>query len=98
MDTQQQQERMRLSRGVRRIYNHVHRSLTGSRILSPVLVSRTTVALYNAPPNLGEPQKDPTHTSNFGVKLKEHCESTGTVCELIHLGAKSSNIQLRQIS
>ena len=50
-----------------------------------------TVALfYNAPPNLGEPQKDPTHTSNFGVKLKEHCESTGTVCELIHPGAKSS--------
>ena len=45
---------------------------------------------YNAPPNLGEPQKDPTHTSNFGVKLKEHCESTGTVCELIHPGAKSS--------
>ena len=45
---------------------------------------------YNAPPNLGKPQKDPTHTSNFGVKLKEHCESTGTVCELIHPGAKSS--------
>ena len=27
---------------------------------------------YSAPPALGQPQKDPTHTSNFGVKLQEH--------------------------
>ena len=29
--------------------------------------------IYSAPPALGQEQKDPTHTSNFGVKLQEHC-------------------------
>ncbi|MGV3486528.1 MAG: family 16 glycoside hydrolase [Planctomycetaceae bacterium] len=28
---------------------------------------------YSAPPALGQEQKDPTHTANFGVKLQEHC-------------------------
>ena len=28
---------------------------------------------YKSPPALGQVQKDPTHTSNFGVKLQEHC-------------------------
>ena len=39
---------------------------------------------YSAPPALGENQKDPTHTSNFGVKLQEHCQSKGVECELIY--------------
>jgi acetyl esterase/lipase len=39
---------------------------------------------YSAPPALGEPQKDPTHTSNFGVKLQEHCKSVGVPCELVY--------------
>lgn len=39
---------------------------------------------YNASPVLGEPQKDPTHTSNFGVKLQEHCTSVGVDCELVY--------------
>lgn len=39
---------------------------------------------YNAPPALGEPQKDPTHTSNFGVKLQGHCKSLGVDCELVY--------------
>ena len=30
--------------------------------------------IYSAPPSLGQDQRDPTHTSNFGVKLKEHCQ------------------------
>ena len=42
---------------------------------------------YNAAPAVGQPQKDPTHTSNFGVKLQEHCEATGVVCELVYPGA-----------
>ena len=42
---------------------------------------------YSAPPALGQPQKDPTHTSNFGVKLQEHCQSAGVTCELVYPGA-----------
>ena len=42
---------------------------------------------YSAPPALGKPQKDPTHTSNFGVKLQERCQSAGVACELVYPGA-----------
>lgn len=42
---------------------------------------------YTSPPALGEEQKDPTHTSNFGVKLQEHCESLGVASELVYPGA-----------
>ncbi|WP_372718417.1 family 16 glycoside hydrolase [Novipirellula sp.] len=44
---------------------------------------------YSAPPALGQNQKDPTHTSNFGVKLKEHCEAAGVDCELVYPGAEN---------
>ncbi len=43
--------------------------------------------IYSAPPALGQNQKDPTHTSNFGVKLQEHCVATGVACELVYPGA-----------
>ena len=43
--------------------------------------------IYSAPPALGQDQKDPTHTSNFGVKLQEHCNATGVNCELQYPGA-----------
>ena len=43
--------------------------------------------IYSGPPALGQPQKDPTHTANFGVKLQEKCRSTGVVCELMYPGA-----------
>ncbi|MEA3213730.1 MAG: hypothetical protein QOE70_6787 [Chthoniobacter sp.] len=42
---------------------------------------------YGAPPALGQDQKDPTHTSNFGVKLQEHCKEKGVECELAYPGA-----------
>jgi acetyl esterase/lipase len=42
---------------------------------------------YSAPPALGQDQKDPTHTANFGVKLQEHCRATGIRCELMYPGA-----------
>ncbi|MBL9200566.1 MAG: DUF1080 domain-containing protein [Opitutaceae bacterium] len=42
---------------------------------------------YNAPPALGQPEKDPTHTANFGVKLQEHCRANGVACELVYPGA-----------
>jgi acetyl esterase/lipase len=51
---------------------------------------------YNAPPALGQEQKDPTHTSNFGVKLQEKCRGAGVGCELVYPGApdvKHASIQ-----
>ena len=39
---------------------------------------------YNSPPAIGKEQKDPTHTSNFGVKLQEHCIAKGVKCELYY--------------
>jgi acetyl esterase/lipase len=42
---------------------------------------------YGTPPALGKEQKDPTHTSNFGVKLQERCKEAGVDCELNYPGA-----------
>lgn len=42
---------------------------------------------YSDTPALGQPQKDPTHTVNYGVKLQEHCQAIGTECELNYPGA-----------
>jgi acetyl esterase/lipase len=42
---------------------------------------------FNAPPGLGQDQKDPTHTSNFGLKLQEHCKAYGVPCYLTYPGA-----------
>lgn len=44
---------------------------------------------YSAPPALGKPQKDPTHTSNCGVKLQEHCQSVGVDCVLVYPDASN---------
>jgi acetyl esterase/lipase len=43
--------------------------------------------IYSRPPALGQDQKDPTHTANFGVKLQEHCTATGVDCQLVYPGA-----------
>ena len=54
------------------------------------LVSKDDPAIYltfSAPPALGQEQKDPTHTANFGVKLQEHCKEIGVACELVYPGA-----------
>ena len=40
--------------------------------------------LYNDPPALGQEQKDPTHTANYGVKLQEKLRSVGVECELVY--------------
>ncbi len=42
---------------------------------------------YAAPPALGQEQKDPTHSANFGVKLQEKLQSVGVECELVYPGA-----------
>ncbi len=51
---------------------------------------------FSAPPALGQEQKDPTHTANFGVKLQEHCKANGVTAELYYPGvtdvkAKTTN-------
>jgi acetyl esterase/lipase len=43
--------------------------------------------IYSAPPAPGQDQKDPTHTSNFGVKLQERLRELKVGCELVHPGA-----------
>ncbi len=44
---------------------------------------------YKGPaPAIGEPQKDPTHTANFGLKLQERCLEVGLKCELTYRGAE----------
>jgi acetyl esterase/lipase len=51
---------------------------------------------YGTPPALGQEQKDPTHTSNFGLKLQEHCKGKGVECQLVYPGApdvKQASIQ-----
>jgi arylsulfatase len=42
---------------------------------------------YGSPPALGQEQKDPTHSANFGVKLKERLDAVGVSCELVYPGA-----------
>jgi acetyl esterase/lipase len=43
--------------------------------------------VYSAAPALGQDQKDPTHTANFGLKLQEHCQANAVPCELVYPGA-----------
>ena len=42
---------------------------------------------YRTPPALGQDEKDPTHTANFGVKLQEKLRATGVPNELVYPGA-----------
>ena len=42
---------------------------------------------YRSPPALGQEEKDPTHTANFGVKLEERLKAVGVPCELVYPGA-----------
>ncbi|MCX7426351.1 MAG: alpha/beta hydrolase [Planctomycetia bacterium] len=43
--------------------------------------------IYSWPPALGQEEKDPTHTANFGVKLEEKLRAAGVECELVYPGA-----------
>ena len=42
---------------------------------------------YADAPAIGKKQKDPTHSSNFGVKLQEKMKLSGVECHLMYLGA-----------
>lgn len=50
---------------------------------------------YKDPPALGQNQKDPTHTANFGVKLQERLREVGVPCELVYNGAP--DVKHRQV-
>jgi acetyl esterase/lipase len=43
---------------------------------------------YGSPPAMGQDEKDPTHSANFGVGLQAHCKATGVACELVYPGAQ----------
>lgn len=43
--------------------------------------------IYSTAPKLGQAEKDPTHTANFGVTLQEKLNSVGVACELVYPGA-----------
>ncbi len=42
---------------------------------------------YSTPPNIGQVERDPTHTANFGVKLQERLNQDHVACELVYPGA-----------
>ncbi|MEI6235692.1 MAG: alpha/beta hydrolase [Planctomycetota bacterium] len=44
---------------------------------------------YGSAPALGQEQKDPTHTANYGVKLQEKCKALGVGCELYYPGVEN---------
>jgi acetyl esterase/lipase len=51
---------------------------------------------YKTVPTPGQPQKDATHSSNFGLKLQEHCKEKGVECELAYPrapGVKHKNVE-----
>jgi acetyl esterase/lipase len=43
--------------------------------------------IYPSAPALGQPQRDPTHTANSGVKLQEKLRDLKVECELVYPGA-----------
>lgn len=45
---------------------------------------------YRNGPAVGENQKDPTHSANFGVKLKERLDEKGVRCELVHADTQNA--------
>jgi len=54
------------------------------------LVSRDDPGVYlsyGSPPALGQEERDPTHSANFGLKLQEHMRTFGVECELAYPGA-----------
>ena len=70
-------------RGTELFVQHVEKRIcpTNTSDVPPVFLN------YRTPPALGQDQKDPTHTSKFGVKLKEHCKVNGVECEPFYQGA-----------
>ena len=45
---------------------------------------------YRASPAIGEEQKDPTHSANFGIKFQERCRELGVECHVVYPEADAS--------
>lgn len=45
---------------------------------------------YTAAPNMGQVEKDPTHTANFGLGLQQRLQEVQVPCELYYPGAKDA--------
>jgi len=43
---------------------------------------------YRSAPRIGQAERDPTHTANFGLKLKEHCDANSVDCQFYYSGTK----------
>ena len=92
MDTQQQIRRTRFwTSGVPKFLAERDNILAWIAEYSPYALvtydDPPVYLLYSRPPAIGQSQKDPTHTSSFGVKLQEHCIATEFECELVYPGA-----------
>jgi acetyl esterase/lipase len=46
---------------------------------------------YGTPPAMGKNQKDPTHSANFGIGLRQRCEELGIGCEVIYPDKATAN-------
>ncbi|QDV23521.1 sulfatase-like hydrolase/transferase [Aureliella helgolandensis] len=42
---------------------------------------------FSNPPAMGQDQKDPTHTANFGIGLQRHCAEFDVECDVVYPGA-----------
>lgn len=49
-----------------------------------------TYMFFRTPPAVGQEQKDPPHSSNFGVKLEEKCKNYGVKCEIQYPDAQGT--------
>ena len=45
---------------------------------------------YRTSPAMGQADKDPTHSANFGVKLQERCRAEAVDCEMFYPGAENA--------
>ena len=46
-----------------------------------------TYLFFSAAPAVGKAEKDPTHSTSFGVGLQKRCQELGVPCELVYPGA-----------
>lgn len=49
-----------------------------------------TFLYYPILPGNGKPERDPTHSAQFGVHMKQRADELGVTCELVHSGIKDS--------
>ena len=83
-----------------RFYDAREQILPAIREYSPFeLVSKDDPPVYleyaGAPAGPGQPEKDPTHSAMFGVKLQERLRQAGVECCLVYPGAPPTRFRTR---